>query len=418
MILVFSTCGKSDNFISIDYDCYKGELNNPCKYQSIWNFEELSPILKASTKEVLLKTMDYKEFENDIEFIEMRIYENCSELSNRAMKYIKYNIYFKRKFKDKAVSSYCFKLLLNSEGEYQGSWNLPDFNRDSKNKKIISKTRLDSILDANKFRNYTDISLDFDGLNHNYELLFRKKKDESKPLGSFNTSYAKINVHTGEFNSREEWEKKTATNVNLLPKFGYIEKTLLQQEMDKAYIDEILEKDSLTGNKSEKLIQLGTKSLREDQDRKKAMYLYNLAYLEDSTNIDIYWGYGNVYMSLGRWEKAVEQYEIGLDIDSTNANLLKGYAHWSWLQYNSLKDMEEQEYREGAESRLNTAIFYLTQAHKYNPEDNNINLSLSSFYLDKGDCNNALKYYDKCKLKTEDSYKQKIKSKLEKNCIS
>ena len=34
------------------------------------------------------------------------------------------------------------------------------------------------------------------------------------------------------------------------------------------------------------------------------MYRFNQAYLLDSTNTDIYWGFGGVYMTLGDFENA------------------------------------------------------------------------------------------------------------------
>ena len=52
---------------------------------------------------------------------------------------------------------------------------------------------------------------------------------------------------------------------------------------------------------SDYLIKLGFNYMYK-RDLKTAMYRFNQAYLLDSTNSDIYWGYGAIYMTLGNFE--------------------------------------------------------------------------------------------------------------------
>jgi len=52
---------------------------------------------------------------------------------------------------------------------------------------------------------------------------------------------------------------------------------------------------------------LGFEYLNKD-DLKTAMFRFNQAYLLESTNTDIYLGYGAVYATLGNYVKASQQY--------------------------------------------------------------------------------------------------------------
>ncbi len=94
----------------------------------------------------------------------------------------------------------------------------------------------------------------------------------------------------------EEWEKESQTNIRLLPKYGNGEKTEKQKESDNEFIETILKQDSTHRKGSDHLIDLGFKYLY--RDIKTAMYRFNQAYLLDSTNTDIYWGFGAIYISI------------------------------------------------------------------------------------------------------------------------
>ena len=188
----------------------------------------------------------------------------------------------------------------------------------------------------------------------------------------------------------EEWEKESQTNIRLLPKYGNVEKTEKQKESDNEFIETILKQDSTHRKGSDHLIDLGFKYLY--RDIKTAMYRFNQAYLLDSTNTDIYWGFGAVYMTLGKYEKAKEQYEEGLKIEPENTHLLTDYGTYLMAQYYELKPIDE----ENALANLDSAITYMTKSYKLDPEDQNTTFKLSILYWNKGDCENAWKYYDEC----------------------
>ena len=211
----------------------------------------------------------------------------------------------------------------------------------------------------------------------------------------------------------EQWEKESQTNIRLLPKYGEVEKTKGQKEADEAFIEATLEQDSTRSEGADHIIDLGFQYLYNDI--KTAMYRFNQAYLLDSTNTDIYWGYGAVYMVLGQYEKAKEQYEEGLSKDSLNTHLLTDYGTYFMAQYYAIKPLEN----EGAEPYLDSAITFMTKSYKIDPTDQNTTFKLSTLYWNKDDCENAWKYYNECKAlggrPITEGYTEALKSKCKRN---
>lgn len=189
----------------------------------------------------------------------------------------------------------------------------------------------------------------------------------------------------------DEWENESKTNMRLLPKYGGVEKTEKQKESDTEFIETILKQDSTHRKGSDHLIDLGFKYLYK-VDFKTAMYRFNQAYLLDSTNTDIYWGFGAVYMELGNYEKAKEQYEEGLNIEPENTHLLTDYGTYFLYLYYDLKSIDD----ENAVMNLDLGITYMTKSYKLDPKDQSTTFKLSVLYWNKGDCENAWKYYDEC----------------------
>lgn len=194
----------------------------------------------------------------------------------------------------------------------------------------------------------------------------------------------------GQQMTSTQWEEEAKTNIRLLPKYGHIPKNESQKNSDKAFIETALKQDSTNRKASDHMIRLGFNYLY--RDIKTAMYRFNQAYLLDSTNTDIYWGYGGVYMTLGDYGKAEKQYLEGLTINPKNTHLLTDYGTYFMAQYYSLQPIDEK----GALTNLDSAITYMTKSYQLDPTDQNTTFKLSICYWNKGDCDNAWKYYDVC----------------------
>jgi Tfp pilus assembly protein PilF len=175
-----------------------------------------------------------------------------------------------------------------------------------------------------------------------------------------------------------QWNEEAKTNIRCLPKYGHVEKTAGQLEIDTEFIQTTLPQFANKRLASGHLIDLGFKYLYHDV--KTAMYRFNQAYLLDSTNSDIYWGYGAVYMTLQDYPKAKEQYEDGLLHDPTNTRILTDYGTYFMAQ-----DIPD------------SAIQYMSRSYNLDSTNQNTLFKLAACYYYKEDCKNAVYYYEKCK---------------------
>ena len=210
-------------------------------------------------------------------------------------------------------------------------------------------------------------------------------------LFSFTTFGQKYSDVMDKKMTSEQWNEEAKTNIRLLPKYGYAIKTEGQKASDKEFIETTMKQYATNREASDHLIELGFKYLYKDI--KTAMYRFNQAYLLDSTNTDIYWGYGGVYMTLGDLKNAQKQYLIGLAINPNNTHLLTDYGTYFLSQYYWLQPLDEKM----ALTHLDSAITYLDKSFQLDKSDPNTSYKLSICYYQKKDCKNAWKFYDECK---------------------
>ena len=208
----------------------------------------------------------------------------------------------------------------------------------------------------------------------------------------------------------DEWDKQATTNKRLLPKYGNLPKTEEEKKADLDFIKTVLEKDSTNRKASDHMIRLGFSYLY--RDIKTAMYRFNQAYLLDSTNTDIYWGFGGVYMTLGDYGKAEKQYSEGLSINPKNTHLLTDYGTYFMAQYYGLQPVAEKD----ASRNLDSAISYMNRSYQLDPIDPNTTFKLSICFWNKNDCDNAWKFYDKCKALGGQPITEDYTNDLKKKC--
>jgi Tfp pilus assembly protein PilF len=188
----------------------------------------------------------------------------------------------------------------------------------------------------------------------------------------------------------DQWNEQAKTNIRLLPKYGYAVKTDDQKKADQEFIEAALKQDTTNRRASNHLIRLGFQYLYTDIT--KAMYRFNQAYLLDSANSDIYWGYGGVYMALGDFAKARGQYTAGLAADASNTRLLTDYGTYFLVQYYTQQPLDEKN----ALPQLDSAINYMTRSYKIDSKDQNTTFKLAVCYFQKKDCQKAWRYYTEC----------------------
>lgn len=190
--------------------------------------------------------------------------------------------------------------------------------------------------------------------------------------------------------SIDEWNNEAAANIRLLPKYGYARKTRAQKEADAEFITASMKTCSSRREASDKMIAVGFKYLYKDV--KTAMYRFNQAYLLDSANSDIYWGFGGVYMVLGDLERARAQYQYGLKHAPGNAHLLTDYGTYFLLLHYAYAEIDKKR----ADLQLDSAITYLNKSFTQNAKDPNTCYKLSVVNLLRNDCKKAKHYHDLC----------------------
>ena len=72
---------------------------------------------------------------------------------------------------------------------------------------------------------------------------------------------------------------------------------------------------------------------------------------------------------------------------------VQDYGTYFMAQYYGLQPIDKK----GALTNLESAITYMLKSYQLDPTDQNTTFKLSFCYWNKGDCENAWKYYDICK---------------------
>ena len=212
----------------------------------------------------------------------------------------------------------------------------------------------------------------------------------------------------------EKWVTEAKTNIRLRPKYGLVEKTKEQKEVDQEFIASTMNNEKLHGDRtlaSNQMIELGFQYLYKG-DLKTAMYRFNQAYLLDSANADVFWGYGAIYMTLSNQEKAREQYEEGLKLNAENTRLLTDYGTYFFVKYFEGDHSKDKN----GKDNLDRAIEILLSSYRIDTKNQNTLYKLSVCYLNKKDCENARKVYNLCKDEGGQPIAEEFTTELNKNC--
>lgn len=181
------------------------------------------------------------------------------------------------------------------------------------------------------------------------------------------------------------WKEESKTNIRLLPEYGNVPKTRDQQAADATFIAESLKEDTSRRKASDKRVDFGFKYLYR-QDLKTAMYRFNQAWLLDHENENVYWGFGAIYVIFNDTDAALKQYDKGLKLNPKSSNILtdKGTVYVMKYQVsNSKVDMD-------------AAFGLFKKSYAIEPKNQNTLFKFSVLYFMSGDCEQALKYFDKC----------------------
>lgn len=168
-----------------------------------------------------------------------------------------------------------------------------------------------------------------------------------------------FNVCIGQKNDAFiNWSLESRSDNRLLPMYGHEKKSKSQTKADDELIARVLEEEKTNLAGSEHLIKLGFHYLYKG-DIKTAMYRFNQSWLLDSTNANVFWGFGGVYFYLSAYNEALEMYKMGLQLDSLNTNLLTNIGAIYLTMFNNDKSKNEI---------LKKSISYLKASYQLNPK--------------------------------------------------
>jgi tetratricopeptide (TPR) repeat protein len=185
--------------------------------------------------------------------------------------------------------------------------------------------------------------------------------------------------------SYADWQVEAGKSPNLLPKYGDVERTAAQKKADSTLIRTALAEKTTPREASDYFVQLGF-SLLAKGDQKTAMQRFNQAWLIDSKNENVFWGFGGVYFSFGDHEKALAQYTEGLVLNPKNANIMVDMATIGMARFNNSKDTNE----------LVSSLNLLKIAYEIDPTNQTLLFKLSICYFFNNDCPHAIRYFEEC----------------------
>ncbi len=214
-----------------------------------------------------------------------------------------------------------------------------------------------------------------------------------------------ISLHLYSQSAYNDWLEMAKTDKRLVPMFGHIQKSANEKKEDEKMVQNFLEQDSTRLRASEHLVKLGFDYLNNG-DNRTAMYRFNQAWLIDSTNSNVFWGFGAVFGSMNAQKEAIEQFNHGLQLKADNANILTDLGTIYLMKYYDTKK----------KNVLNTGLDYLLKAYSINPRNVNTVYKLSVFYFHLKKCELAWKFYYECKSLGGTPITDEYTADLMKNC--
>jgi tetratricopeptide (TPR) repeat protein len=183
------------------------------------------------------------------------------------------------------------------------------------------------------------------------------------------------------------WKEESKSNIRLLPEYGNATKSKEQKEADEEFIKRSVQQDGSREKASEHMVEFGFSYLYR-KDIRTAMYRFNQAWLLNPKNENAYWGFGAIYFSFNDFENAMIQYTKGLEINPESSKILTDKATVYLTKF----------YTTGSKITLDSAINIFKRSYFVDPKNQNTLFKLSVSYLMSDNCNEALRYYNECKV--------------------
>jgi len=170
-------------------------------------------------------------------------------------------------------------------------------------------------------------------------------------------------------------------NINKLPMYGRIKKCKEQIEDDKEFLATCDKTGKSRKEVAQHMVMRGWQYLYSKK-LDTSMMRFNQAWLLDSLNADIYWGFGNLLGMQGKYKESIPFLERSLKINPDNA---KVWNDESTSYGNIFLQTKDQQY-------LNSSIFCLKKATNLDPKNPQFYGQLTAAYCYYMQKDSAMKY--------------------------
>jgi tetratricopeptide (TPR) repeat protein len=188
--------------------------------------------------------------------------------------------------------------------------------------------------------------------------------------------------------SQDSVEKKqlapVGIDIKILPLFGEYLKTATQQKEDEAFIKMCQSNFANLSEASEFFSARGWDYLK-DAEIDTATYRFNLAYLLDNENVDVYWGLGVISYQKGDLRKAIALMQRGSEIEQNDPTLMVDLATIFIEAFIVEKKADD----------LTSAFSLLEKAVELQPELTNAYMQLAFAEMLNGQLDNAWEHIHK-----------------------
>ncbi|MBD1434920.1 hypothetical protein H8B06_19015 [Sphingobacterium sp. DN00404] len=175
--------------------------------------------------------------------------------------------------------------------------------------------------------------------------------------------------------------------INLLPMYGKLTKCAAQIKSDNDFFASVDSKFSDRKTAAVSYIDMAWEYFYKN-DLESSMKRFNQAWLLDSTNADVYWGFGNLLGRQNELEESIYFFEKSLKINPFNPRVYESQA----TSYGQLFSMDQDL------NTLNKAIESLRKANTLDKDNPRILAQLTaaySYFYQKDSANKYLNLTDK-----------------------
>lgn len=180
-------------------------------------------------------------------------------------------------------------------------------------------------------------------------------RSQSAILGSVSSSVSAVkpNALGSETKNAKKRFAPTGTNIHLIPLFGGFDKTESQKAVDAEFL-KVCDLNFKTRKEASEFFSVRAWEYLGEGQKDTATYRFNLAYLLNDENVDVYWGLGVIYYQDEKYEEAIELMEHGLQLDNEDNTTLMVDLSTVYLKWFMID--KKTEHLDKTFSLLNEAI--------------------------------------------------------------